>query len=276
MFTRYRRLLLAVLLTGIGWWHAAAAVHAQTMAQAYQVDGNVRKGMIVMLKSQDSTKVQPLTNKKEADMQGVIVAANETVISFGEDSRVSQVYVASKGKYDVLVSTQNGSIKTGDLISISSLDGVGMKADATNQLIVGRALSGFDGNSRVSGYSDLTTSTGKRKVAIGLINTDISVSHNPLAESGGSPVPLFLKRMGETVAGRSVSPAKIYLSLAILVAVVIMSGSILYGGVKSTLTAIGRNPLARNIIFRGLFQVLFISLIIFAFGIFAIYLLLRI
>lgn len=251
-------------------------VTAQSVAQAYQPDGDVRKGMIVMLKDNDGAKIQPLTNKKEAAMQGVVVAANETVLSLGEDGRVSQVYVASKGKYDVLVSTQNGAIKSGDLISISSMDGIGMKADSNNDIILGRALTDFDANKNVSGVSDLATSEGIRKVVIGLVTVDIGVSHNPLADSGGSPIPLIVKRAAEAMAGRPVSALRIYVALAVLIIVISMSGSILYGGVKTTLTAIGRNPLAGSVILRGLLQVVFMSLIIFAFGIFAIYLLLRV
>lgn len=254
---------------------SVAPVAAQSLAQAYQVSGSVQKGMIVMLDPKDSEKVRPLTNKKDNAMHGVVVAANETVLSLGNEANVSQVYVANKGKYDVLVSTQNGTIRSGDLVSISSLDGVGMKADSGQSVILGRALADYDGTRNVSGTAELATSTGRKQVAIGLLYVDIGVSHNPLAGSSGSPIPTFMKKAGESIAGKPVSAMRLYLALGVLIATTFMTGSLLYGGVRTSLVSIGRNPLARSRILKGLLQVLFMSLIIFSFGVFAIYLLLR-
>ena len=248
-------------------------VSAQTVSQGYGVTGVVQKGMIVMLDPKDSRKVQALTNKTDKAMHGVVVSANDTVVSLGGDSSNAQVYVASNGKYDALVSNQNGAIKSGDIISISALDGIGMKADSRQGVILGKALSGFDGTKNVSGNAALATSSGKKDVAIGFIQIDIG---NPLAVSvSGPPVPAFLRKSGDSIAGKPVSTVRLYVSLAILLITIFMTGSLLYGGVRSSLVSIGRNPLAKKSILRGLIQVVVLGLIVFVIGLIAIYLLLK-
>ncbi|QQS19970.1 hypothetical protein IPL85_00705 [Candidatus Saccharibacteria bacterium] len=267
---------LVVLSGMLGMLLAPALVHAQTVSQGYGVTGIVQKGMIVMLDPKDSRKVTALTNKTDKAMHGVVVSANDTVVSLGGDNSTNQVYVASNGKYEALVSTQNGSIKSGDIISISALDGIGMKADAGQNVILGKALGSFDGTKNVSGNAALATSSGNKQVSIGFVQIDIGISRNPLAVSvSGPPVPSFLRKSGESIAGKPVSTVRLYISLAILLITIFMTGSLLYGGVRSSLVSIGRNPLAKKSILRGLIQVVVLGLIVFVIGLVAIYLLLK-
>lgn len=270
-------MLQASLLASIfGLSVLPSVVSAQTVSQGYGTNGTVQKGMIVMVDPSDSHKVMPLSNKKDKSMQGVVVSANDTVVSLGGDNSYNQVYVASNGKYDALVSTQNGPIKVGDIVSISALDGVGMKADASQTVILGKALTAFDGTKNVSGTAQLATNSGSKEVSIGFAQIDISISHNPMAVSvSGPPVPSFLRKSGENIAGKPVSTVRLYVSLAILLITLFMTGSLLYGGVRSSLISIGRNPLAKKSILRGLIQVVILGLIVFVIGLLAIYLLLK-
>jgi hypothetical protein len=267
-------------LAALGLLLLPALAAAQTVVtQGYGVNGNVQKGMIVMLDPKDASKVQAASGGESDAIQGVVVAANEAAFSLGNDASTGdQVYVATTGKYDVLVSDQNGVIKTGDLITISALDGIGMKADSNQSIILGKALQGFDGTNNVSGTTRLTTSEGSKSVSLGLIQVDVGISHNPLAGGAGADalVPGFLRKMAQTIAGKPVSAARIYISLAILLLTVIIAGSLLYGGVRSSLVSIGRNPLARRSVLRGLFQVTLIGVIILVIGLIAIYLLLKV
>lgn len=264
--------LVAWMVVTLGLSHAGA----QSISQAYGTDGNVQKGMIVMIDAKDSKKVQPLSKKKDVSMLGVAVAPNDTVVSLGMEASMAHVYVASTGKYETLVSTQNGPIKAGDLISISAIDGIGMKADSGQGTILGKAVSVFNGQQNVSGTMQLDTSAGKRNIAIGLAVVDISISRNPLAVSvTGPPVPTFLKKAGDTVSGKPVSTVRLYASLAILLVVLFLSSNILYGGIRSSIHAIGRNPLAKKSIVRGLIQVIVTGLIVLVIGLFSVYLLLR-
>ena len=230
-----------------------------------------------MIDSKNSKRVVPLSNESATSMHGVVVASNETVLSLGSgDTTKAYVYVANNGKYEVLVSNQNGSIKVGDLITISSLDGIGMKASSAQEIVLGKALTGFDGKQNISGTMVLKSSVGKKTVSIGKIAVDISIAHNPLSTSvTGPPVPTILKKAGEVISGKPVSTVRLYLSLLIVVVTVFVTGSLLYGGVRSSLVAIGRNPLAKKSIGRGLIQVIVLGLIIFVLGLFSVYLLLK-
>lgn len=260
----------------LGLLVAPVVASAQAVTQAYGVTGSIQKGMIVMLDPKNSNNVEPLTNKKDNAMQGVIVSASESAVSLSGDGSTDQVYVANGGKYDVLVSTQNGPIKAGDILSISALDGIGMKADSHESLILGKALQSFDGTNNVSGTTRLATSTGTKNVSIGLVQADISISHNPLSQAGGdTAVPGFLRHIASSIAGHPVTASRIYIGLAVFLITVFVAASLLYGGVRSSLTAIGRNPLAKGSVLRGMFQVLSVGLIIFVVGLVAIYLILK-
>ena len=254
----------------------AAAQQQTTVNQAYGVTGNVQQGMIVQLDPKNPKNVAPLTNNPDIAMQGVVVAANESAVSLSGDGTSQQVYVATNGTYQALVSNQNGPIKPGDLISISAIDGIGMKADTTQSVILGKAAQGFNGTNMVSGTAELNTSTGKLKVAIGLISVNIDVSRNPLAPSGtDSKVPNFLRKLAESIAGHPVDAARIYISLVLLFVTMIIAGSLLLGGVRSSLISVGRNPLARSAVLKGLIQVLFVGIVVFVLGLASIYLLLK-
>ena len=252
-------------------------VTAQSVSQAYDSPGNVQKGMIVMIDPKDSRKIKPLTNDTDTSMHGVIVAANDTVLNLTGDGTTSQVYVASTGKYQVLVSTQNGPIVKGDIISISALDGIGTKADTQQSVVLGKALSGFDGKQNVSGLMTIKTNSGNKKVAIGFVVVDISIAHNPMQVSvTGPPVPAIFKKAGEVITGKQVSTVRLYVSMIVLLITLFVSGSLMYGGVRSSLVAIGRNPLAKGAVARGLVQVIILGIIIFVIGLFSIYLILKI
>lgn len=272
----FRRLFLGLMFAMLATILGGSVSHAQTVSTAYETDGSVQKGMIVMLDPKNSKKVLPLSNKTDNAMQGVAVAANDTIVSFAGDGSVAQVFIATEGKYDVLVSTQNGPIKAGDIISVSALDGIGMKADAGQSVILGKALGQFDGSTGALGSATLKTNGGTKKVAIGLMQVDIGISHNPLAVSvTGPPVPAFLKKAGDAVSGKPVSTVRLYAALGVLFVTGFMTASLLYGGVRSSLVAIGRNPLAKKSILRGLIQVVVLGMIVFVIGLFAIYLLLK-
>lgn len=249
--------------------------YGQTVSQAYGVTGDVQKGMIVMLDPKNTKNVQPLTSKNDTAMQGVVVAPNDTAVSLSGDSKATQVYIANNGKFQVLISTQNGAVKKGDLIAISALDGVGMKADFTQTIILGRAVEEFNGKQNVISTTQLKTSSGPKKIDLGLVNVDIGITRNPLAMTvNGPPLPAFFRKSANAIAGKTVSTVRFWISIGVLFLTLFMTANLLYGGVRNSLISIGRNPLAKKSILRGLLQVVALGLIVFVIGLFAIYLLL--
>lgn len=255
---------------------AASAAPAEGIAQSYGTSAAVRQGMIVGLQHGDASNVVPLSGADVADMLGVAISASDAPITLSGDASTAQVYVATSGQYDVLVSNQNGAIKVGDYISISALNGIGMKADATLPTVLGKAAGAFDGRSNVDSTVTLKTGGGgSQTVAIGSIPVAINVANNPNSGRGSGELPGFLQVASTTIADKPVAAPRVYLSLAVLLLTALIAGGLLFSGVRGSVVSIGRNPLARRYIIRGLLQVVLTSIIIFIIGLFAIYLLLR-
>jgi len=250
---------------------------SQAVTQSYNADASVQLGMIVKLKDKDATTIEPLSLGGIKNMLGVTVAANDAALTLTpQNVKQQQVYVATYGRYTTLVSTQNGPIKSGDYITISSLAGIGMKAGADQSVILGKSSGSFSGLSNVEGTVDVKDDKGhSAKVAIGRIPVSLEVAHNPLASKATDYVPSFLAKTAVTIAGKPVSAARIYLGAITLLVSALVTGNILYSGVKSGMTAIGRNPLSRKSIIRSLIQTVIAGLIIFVVGVFAVYLLLK-
>lgn len=257
---------------------SASIALAQNVPQGYQSDEALQKGMIVRTKKVDSTKVEAITQQEAPDMLGVVVTSGDSPVSLSSPGVAQEVFVAITGRYDVLVSNQNGPIQPGDYVSVSSIKGIGMKAAGVQQLVVGKALEGFSGkNGDVEGRTSIKTSFGTKEVALGRVPIEVSVAHNPLYEKEATDgVPQFLNKAAEVVTDRPVSAVRIYAGLAVLVVSIFIAGGILYAGVRTGMIASGRNPLAKKSIVRNLIQIALMSLIVFVVGVFAVYLLLRI
>jgi len=89
-------------------------------------------------------------------------------------------------------------------------------------------------------------------------------------------IPSPLRRVGESIAGKPVTALRIYSALAIFILSALMAASLLWVSVRSSITAIGRNPLSHHSIFRGMSQAIVIAVLVFIIGMFGVYLLLRI
>ncbi len=257
--------LITLKLTGI--------LYAQSVTQGYGADVAMQRGMIVGLKEGEAEKVEPLNVDQIDRVLGVVVNANDSPITLSGEQE--KVFVATVGRYDVLVSDQEGEVNVSDYVTLSSLSGIGMRATFEQSEILGRAITGFNGKDSVISTSTLKDTDGnEQKVNIGRIQVDIAVSKNPLAKSA-AVTPEWLGKLGQAIAGKSLSPARVYLSAAIFIIGAFIAGAILYAGIRSSIIAIGRNPLSKKSILKGLLQVVFTSLIVFIISVFGVYLLLK-
>ena len=251
------------------------SVFAQTITQGYDIETNVslQRGMIVGLKENDPKKVEPINNSAFKRLHGVVVGTGDSSFVLAEDTQ--KIFVASGGKFDVLVSDQNGVINPGDYVTVSPITGIGMKSDDFQEIVLGKAIDGFDGNNKKLSEASIKDAQDKdKKINIGRIQVDISIIRNPSLKSTAS-LPGFLKEASQYVAGKPVNPIRVYISLAVLFAAASVSASLIYSGIRSGMVAIGRNPLSKKSILRGIFQVIIVGLIIFIIGIFGVYLLLK-
>ena len=270
-------LLPAVAFAATSKSTTSSAPVTQSVTEAYGADTPLQKGMIVKLKPGDNKKVVPLDQEHDGDMLGIIVAANDSAVSLSNDGTSNrQVYVATTGRYDVLISNQNGPIKIGDYITVSSVDGIGMKAGSEGTIVLGKTNTAFDGTSGSVGSTSLTDTKGKKKnISIGRVSLTITVAHNPLQKNAESTFPGIFQKIGSGVANKPISPARAYLGLALLLISAVVTTAILFSGVRSGIISIGRNPLAKKSIVRGMIQVIITGLIVFIIGLFGVYLLLR-
>ena len=247
---------------------------AQSVTRGYGSDEVLQRGMIVGLKKDDANKVEALDFAQITRILGVVVAQNDSPITVSNDNQ--HIFVATNGRFDVLVSDQQGAIKANDFVTLSSLAGIGMKATGDQSDIAGRAVGEFDGETSIIGTVQLKDSKDQeRNVHIGRISVELTVGRNPLAHNSNG-APAFLSRAGEAIAGRNVSALRLYLSAVVFIIGIFIAGAVLYAGVRSSIIAIGRNPLGKRSILRSLFGVSITALFVFIVSIIAVYLLLKV
>lgn len=266
-----------VIVTVIASSTLVAADYGGGSVQGYGAERALDNGTIVTLSDKDSRQVEVAEQSNEQNIFGVTVDRKQVPLTVSNDKLKNEVYIAVSGTYNVLVSDQNGSIVAGDYITLSSVDGIGMKAETKQKTVLGRAAGSFDGKNSNLGKTTLKDASGKdhQTVKFGLIPVTINVQRNPNIKSTKSELPDFLQRLGQEVAQKQVSPVRIYLSMAITATSIITAIVMLYVGVRTGVISIGRNPLSKKSIFRALLETILTSLLILIIGLFAVYLLLR-
>lgn len=273
----------------VGIWLAALAVvfvPTATLAQEAGTGASVQgynsatpldNGTIVQLVGDESNEVKVATQSELENMFGVTVDRNLLPVTITNDEYENEVFVAVSGTYNVLVSTQAGPIEVGDYITLSSINGIAMNVNGEEKTVFGRALKAFDGTSGSVGSMDIKDTSGNttQTVKIGSIPVTIGIQRNPDVKSTEANLPDVLKRVGQAIAEKEVSPVRIYLSLGITAISIIAAIVILYSGVRSGVISIGRNPMSKKSIFRSLLEVILTSILILIIGLFAVYLLLK-
>lgn len=245
--------------------------------QGYAADTPIDNGTIVQLTGKDSNRVKIATKSQLQNMFGVTVDRGQLPLTLSNEGLQNEVFVAVSGTYNVLVSTEGGSIAAGDYVTLSSVDGVAMKAGTTEKTVFGRAGASFDGKGVTLGTTTLKDTSGNtnQTVTLGQIPVTIDIKRNPNVKSTKVDVPAFLERIGQAIAEKQVSPIRIYLSMAITAVSIIAAIAILYSGVRNGVISIGRNPMSKKSIFRALIEIILTSILILVIGLFAVYLLLK-
>ncbi len=264
-------------MAGVATLPVAAVTLGGGNVQGYAADTPLDNGTVVQLTGKDSNRVKVATPKELHNMFGVTVDQSQLSVRLSSEALENEVYVAVSGTYNVLVSTQNGPISSGDHVTLSSVNGIVMKAGTEEKTVFGRANASFDGKGVVLGKTALKDTTGKdnRTVALGSIPVTIDIKRNPNQKSTKTKVPEVLERLGQAIAEKEVSPIRIYLSMAITAVSLVAAIAVLYAGVRNSVISIGRNPMSKKSIFRALLEIILTSILILIIGLFAVYLLLR-
>ena len=278
---RLSRIVLVLTVIVIAASAVVLPVAAQTVGggsvQGYASDTLLDNGTIVQLTGKDANRVKIAKQAELQNMFGVVVDRNQLSVTLSSEALQNETFVAASGTYNVLVSTQGGPIVSGDYVTLSSVNGVAMKAGTEEKTIFGRANGPFDGKGITLGETTLKDVNGNtnQTVKLGSIPVTIDIKKNPNDKSTKSDLPDFLQRLGQQIAEKEVSPIRIYLSLGITLISILAAIAILYSGVRNGVISIGRNPMSRKSIFRALLEVILTSILILIIGLFAVYLLLR-
>ncbi len=247
---------------------AAPQLAAAAISQGYQSDESLSPGTVVSLRESDH-KVVPADITNDISLLGVVVGSAEATLNVA--SPTDKVQVSTVGVVDAFVSSLGGDIKTGDPVTVSPVRGVGMKAGSAGR-IIGIAQE-------EAKYSDRTVNVqakagGSVKAKLGSVPVAVQVSYyTPPPEK--TVVPPWLQTFADTAAGREVSLIRLLASSLVAVIALIVTTVLLFSAIRNTMVSIGRNPLAKTSIYRGLWQVIAISVVVVVSGFMIAYLLLR-
>lgn len=242
-----------------------------SLSQGFAATTPIPSGSLVSLDAKSTGTVVTADPTNSARLFGVAVPPSSASISLGGANSTGQVQVATSGTASVFVSTAGGAIKVGDYVSVSPIAGVGQKA-AGNVRVIGVAQADFDG--KADGVTKVTISVGgvKQEVGVGQIQIQIAVSTYNQDSLQTYLVPGWMQSLSNTLAGKTVSPIRIIIAGLILLVAIVSTTVLLYSAVRNSIISIGRNPLSRTSVFKGLIQICLIVLMILALSAGAMYL----
>lgn len=232
-----------------------ASAQSGAISQAYQTNtSDITQGALVSIVSSKSQNVELANTNNGANVVGI--AANKPILQLSSNSN-SSVQVVVSGSTDAYVSDANGAVMVGDKIAASPVDGVGMKASSSTE-IVGTALKSLSSVPNVT--ETVTTQAGEQtKIHVGLIPVAVNIAYFSQLSSEGtisSFVPTFLQNVANSVIGRQVSPLRVLVGAIALLLGFISTTTMLYVSIRSGLISIGRNPLAEGALRKGLVDVI--------------------
>jgi hypothetical protein len=248
--------LVGVLLPLLALWPVAAAAAAPPsgISQGYETSApGIGEGALVSLAASGSSQVKPATTATAASLIGI--AATEPVLELSGSESSIQVVVS--GSAAALVSDTNGAVKAGDKITVSPLDGIGMKAIGSGEVVgtAQKALSSVKTVARQVRGKDGQAIT----VHIGLLPVAVNVVYYSASSSQGGVsayVPPFLQSLANTVAGKAVSPFRVLVGSLALLLGFSAAFLMLYVAIRNGVVSLGRNPLAESALRRGIVDVL--------------------
>lgn len=265
---RYSLKRWATLTTAILLLLTFAPAYVSAIARGYTSDdAGLQNGMVVALstKSNDSDKVERASQENNQRIVGVVTNLDNSLVTVASGS--SKVLVESEGQVDAYVNDMNGTVKNGDLLVISPLRGVLMKAGDSTSTVVGIAAADFS-SAQADTYK-VQEGSGSKDVKIAKIK--INLNRSGASNAAASAANSSLSKLGKAIVGKDVGEIRVLIALVIFFIVLVAEGGILYGAISSAITALGRNPLARKVIRREMIKVVLIAFMVLIVGLAAIY-----
>jgi F0F1-type ATP synthase membrane subunit c/vacuolar-type H+-ATPase subunit K len=161
-----------------------------------------------------------------------VATANPALFFENNTKQVDNSYLVSSGNVYVLVSSKNGNIKKNDLITSSSIAGIGQKA-TQNGFVLGTAVEDYSSNN--------PNATGK-------ILVNVSIHFTSAFTDSGNNLLSGLSTSGMAFLLSPLASLR-YLIAAIVATLAFVLGFIYFGRVATKgVEALGRNPLAGKMI----------------------------
>ena len=255
--------LIACLMLGVASpaWAASLSVSYNSSGQSLPAGTIVTDGI-----GKDGVVVPAASGLSQGNIVGVVVPQSDVVVSQGigmsgadnaQDG--SQVQVSTSGLANVLVSDINGPIVQGSKIAASPLAGIGMLATESGK-VVGAVRADLTDKSPNAKHITVTDNDGKqRTVLVALLPVMLDVGFYQPPPNQNSLLPNFLKSLANAVGGRDVPAGRLVASFVIMIVALVMVVILLSSGVRSSIGAIGRNPLAKRAIQGSLVAVLLLA-----------------
>lgn len=224
---------------------------AAAIAQGFETsETNLSPGALMSLKSGSSNSVELANGDRIQRLVGVV--GDNSLVELSNNNEGNSTYVVTSGLAMALVSDANGEVNSGDKITASPIEGVGMKA-TSSLLVVGTAQASL--NSVTTHTKTIKNTSGADvQVKIGMVPVQVNVTFY-VAENQNSFLPVFLQDFANAVSGREVSPVRVIIAALILVLAFLSIAVLLYSTVKSSIISIGRNPLSEKAVRKGIFQI---------------------
>lgn len=247
----------------------ASAMAITTISQGFTTTDKVAIGSIVSIKNNTTDEVKAANTDNVSGIYGVVINQDNALLALSSEQG-SQIQVATSGVVQVLVSDINGSLNTGDEVTASPINGVGMKA-TSNSKVIGIAQGPL--NSSNASPETYTDKSGKHSVHVGSIPVLINVSYY-YKQPDKTLIPSALQNVANAFAGKNVSALPILISMGIFIITVVVVASIVYSMIKSSIISVGRNPMSQSAIYRDLIQMSALVVGILAVAVAAIYMVL--
>lgn len=256
----------------VAWLLTAGAVFmflqgvTAAIARGYTTDDTgLQTGMVVALSNNDGDyKVERASGNNIDRIVGISTTFDSSLVTVTSGN--AKVLVENEGEVESYVTDTKGEIKKGDLLTLSDYKGILAKADFGEGHIIGIAVADFQ-TANPEKYTVKENETNKEiKIA------KIKVNLNRRATDAGTVVTdSSIAKLGKAIVGKDVGEIRVVIAMVVFFIVLIAEGGILYGAISSSITALGRNPLAQKIIQKELIRVVVIALIVLTVGLAAVY-----
>lgn len=253
------------LLFAISILTAHIGVALAAVSQGYVTnDTELRPYMAVKIGSDDAQGhpvVQTSSYLEPDNTIGIAVGLSDTLVTVAPVS--SEVYVVSSGTAQAYISDINGAVKRGDLLAVSPLRGILMRSTDPTRPTVGQALEDFITKTT----STVIARDAKDKqveVHLAVMNMDVAIKPPKLTSSAEDNN--WVKSIGNSLVGHEISAVRVFAALAVFFTLLVIEGELIYGTIASTITAIGRNPLAKKSIVAQSFKSVRIAAVVLIIG----------